>query len=80
MRLTRFGGVFGGTVLAIATTVAPAPMQAVPAQPPADCAAGPGWELSTGEFDNTYTRHAFVGNGYLGQRVPPRWSRKALFS
>ena len=71
MRLTRFGGVFGGTVLAIATTVAPAPMQAVPAQPPADCAAGPGWELSTGEFDNTYTRHAFVGNGYLGQRVPP---------
>jgi len=32
---------------------------------------GPGWTLSTTTFDNHYTRHAYVGNGYLSQRVPP---------
>jgi hypothetical protein len=30
-----------------------------------------GWALSTTTFDNAYTRHAYVGNGYLSQRVPP---------
>ena len=30
----------------------------------------PGWALSTTTFDNAYTRHAYVGNGYLSQRVP----------
>jgi len=29
-----------------------------------------GWALSTTTFDNAYTRHAYVGNGYLSQRVP----------
>ena len=29
-----------------------------------------GWALSTTTFDNSYTRHAYVGNGYLSQRVP----------
>ena len=29
-----------------------------------------GWALSTTTFENAYTRHAYVGNGYLSQRVP----------
>jgi trehalose/maltose hydrolase-like predicted phosphorylase len=29
-----------------------------------------GWALSTTTFDNAYARHAYVGNGYLSQRVP----------
>src|SRR4051794_13483058 len=29
-----------------------------------------GWALSTTTFDNAYTRHAYVGNGYFSQRVP----------
>jgi trehalose/maltose hydrolase-like predicted phosphorylase len=29
-----------------------------------------GWALSTTTFDDAYTRHAYVGNGYLSQRVP----------
>jgi len=40
----------------------------------ATCAGGrdgAGWTLSTTTFDNHYTRHAYVGNGYLSQRVPP---------
>src|SRR3954468_14559716 len=32
---------------------------------------GAGWTLSTSTYDTTYTRHAYVGNGYLSQRVPP---------
>lgn len=73
MRMTRVGGVVGGAVLAITAAVVPAPVGAAPEPEPAraGCAAGPGWELTTDKFDNTYTRHAFVGNGYLGQRVPP---------
>jgi trehalose/maltose hydrolase-like predicted phosphorylase len=31
---------------------------------------GAGWTLSTNEFSNISTRHAYVGNGYLSQRVP----------
>jgi trehalose/maltose hydrolase-like predicted phosphorylase len=30
-----------------------------------------GWTLSATAFDPAFYRHAFVGNGYLGQRVPP---------
>jgi trehalose/maltose hydrolase-like predicted phosphorylase len=33
--------------------------------------SGVGWDLSATRFDNSFGRHAFVGNGYLGQRVPP---------
>ena len=29
-----------------------------------------GWALSTTTFDNAYTRHPYVGNGYLSQRLP----------
>ena len=32
---------------------------------------GAGWTLATTSFDQHYTRHAYVGNGYLSQRVPP---------
>src|SRR4051794_41223867 len=32
---------------------------------------GAGWTLSTTSYDTAYTRHAYVGNGYLSQRVPP---------
>jgi trehalose/maltose hydrolase-like predicted phosphorylase len=31
---------------------------------------GAGWTLGTNEFSNISTRHAYVGNGYLSQRVP----------
>jgi trehalose/maltose hydrolase-like predicted phosphorylase len=34
------------------------------------CLDRAGWALSTTEFSNDYTRQAFVGNGYLSQRVP----------
>jgi trehalose/maltose hydrolase-like predicted phosphorylase len=33
--------------------------------------SGAGWVLSTSTFDPAFFRHAFVGNGYLAQRVPP---------
>ena len=32
---------------------------------------GAGWTLSTTAFDPAFTRHPYVGNGYLSQRVPP---------
>ncbi|MFI1964946.1 discoidin domain-containing protein [Streptomyces pathocidini] len=31
----------------------------------------PGWALSSPRIDPGDTNHAYVGNGYLGQRVPP---------
>ncbi len=31
---------------------------------------GAGWTLSTTTFDQNYSHHAYVGNGYLSQRVP----------
>ena len=34
------------------------------------CPTGGGWTLSTTTFDPAFFRHAFVGNGYLGLRVP----------
>jgi trehalose/maltose hydrolase-like predicted phosphorylase len=47
------------------------------ASPTAPCpgqrgGADPGWELSSDDFDpGPFHNHPFVGNGYLGQRVPP---------
>ena len=35
---------------------------------------GAGWTLSTTTYDTGYTRHAYVGNGFLSQRVPPAGS------
>jgi trehalose/maltose hydrolase-like predicted phosphorylase len=36
----------------------------------ASCPTGSGWTLATSVFSNISTRHAYVGNGYLSQRVP----------
>lgn len=36
----------------------------------ARAAPDPGWTLSTTDFSNTFTRLAYVGNGYIGQRIP----------
>ncbi|QDQ09992.1 glycosyl hydrolase family 65 protein [Streptomyces spectabilis] len=38
---------------------------------PADCRTGEGWSLDSTRIDPKDSHHAFVGNGYLGQRVPP---------
>ncbi|WP_438388046.1 glycosyl hydrolase family 65 protein [Actinopolyspora saharensis] len=75
----RAGGVLTGALLAITTAVTPAQAEPAPADPSAPSARhghgcsphDPGWVLSTEKFDTTYTRHAFIGNGYLSQRVPP---------
>lgn len=67
MRPIRTGGLVGSAILAGTLVVIPDSA----AEPEPSCSGGPGWELSTEHYDNTYTRHAFVGNGYLSQRVPP---------
>ncbi|MEU1308270.1 discoidin domain-containing protein [Streptomyces cinnamoneus] len=42
------------------------------AAPPAgNCRTGDGWTLETTRLTTDDTHHAYVGNGYLGQRVPP---------
>src|SRR5215218_6405616 len=63
------------TAAVVALAVAPAHAVAAPAvaSPCPGDAGDPtttGWALSTTTFDNAYTRHAYVGNGYLSQRVP----------
>ncbi|MBD0742587.1 discoidin domain-containing protein [Streptomyces sp. CBMA152] len=37
----------------------------------ANCRDSDGWTLGTTRIDAADTHHAFVANGYLGQRVPP---------
>jgi trehalose/maltose hydrolase-like predicted phosphorylase len=49
--------------------VAPAPAATDPC-PGEGGGADAGWTLSTSTFDPAFARHAFVGNGYLSQRVP----------
>ncbi|MFI1972151.1 discoidin domain-containing protein [Streptomyces cinnamoneus] len=46
----------------------PSPTSASPA---GNCRTGDGWSLETTRVDAADTHHAYVGNGYLGQRVPP---------
>ncbi|KJY43417.1 haloacid dehalogenase [Streptomyces sp. NRRL B-1568] len=41
------------------------------ASPAGSCPAGDGWALDTTRINTDDTHHAYVGNGYLGQRVPP---------
>src|SRR5215207_11703972 len=60
----------GGVVVAMVLVFGAAPARAADATCP-DGRDGPGWTLATSTFDNTATRHAYVGNGYLSQRVPP---------
>jgi trehalose/maltose hydrolase-like predicted phosphorylase len=60
-------------VLAVALGVGAAPAAAAISSPCPGDQGDPttsGWALSTTTFDNAYTRHAYVGNGYLSQRVP----------
>jgi trehalose/maltose hydrolase-like predicted phosphorylase len=60
-------------VFAVALGVGAAPAAAAISSPcPGDQGdtTTSGWALSTTTFDNAYTRHAYVGNGYLSQRVP----------
>ena len=82
MRLLRGVAVIGGTLVVLAATVAPAPVNAgrdraaqpAPVAPPAPaegCSGGPGWEMTANDLQENYTSHPFVGNGYLSQRVPP---------
>src|SRR4051794_26558565 len=61
---------FVRAVVAVLVLIAALPAGAAAATCP-DGRDGPGWTLSTTTFDNHYTRHAYVGNGYLSQRVPP---------
>jgi trehalose/maltose hydrolase-like predicted phosphorylase len=60
-------------VVALLALAAAVPTGAAAATCP-DGRDGAGWTLSTTTFDNHYTRHAYVGNGYLSQRVPPAGS------
>ncbi len=60
----------GATVALVSLICAVTPAPASAATCP-DGRDGPGWTLATTTFDNTATRHAYVGNGYLSQRVPP---------
>lgn len=71
----------GRPLLATALIAVLAPVSAsasapVPAPEPADSAQGPclkgdGWTATSTKIDPKDSHHAYVGNGYLGQRVPP---------
>ncbi|MCC2276052.1 discoidin domain-containing protein [Streptomyces sp. ET3-23] len=50
---------------------APAPQPPVSAPPIGNCRTGEGWTLDSTRITTDDTHHAYVGNGYLGQRVPP---------
>ena len=59
-------------VSASASAPVPAPQRAGGAQGP--CLKGDdrdGWTATANKIDPKDSHHAFVGNGYLGQRVPP---------
>jgi trehalose/maltose hydrolase-like predicted phosphorylase len=62
--------------LAVVPSAARAPVTAPalaadPASPCPQSAGSAAWELSTTSYDPAFFRHAAVGNGYLGLRVPP---------
>ncbi|MFC9436965.1 discoidin domain-containing protein [Nocardia sp. NPDC057030] len=52
--------------------------EAAPVCPGDDIASAPGWSASSTEVDAGFEQHPFVGNGYLGLRVPPRGMGYAL--
>ena len=58
-----------GAALAVIVVTVVLPASAF-ADSPCPDRDGAGWTLSTNEFSNISTRHAYVGNGYLSQRVP----------
>jgi len=58
-----------GATLGLLFVIGLSPARAL-ADSPCPDRDGAGWTLSTNEFSNISTRHAYVGNGYLSQRVP----------
>ncbi|MFD9789862.1 glycosyl hydrolase family 65 protein [Streptomyces sp. NPDC059070] len=58
---------------ALVTSAPAAASQPVPktADTAATCRGGDDWTLTATRMDAADTHHAYVGNGYLGQRVPP---------
>src|SRR3954471_19134412 len=61
---------FVWVIIASGFVMAPAPATAANGPCPGG-RNGAGWTLSTDSFAPASTRHAYVGNGYLSQRVPP---------
>ncbi|MFI0213824.1 discoidin domain-containing protein [Streptomyces lydicus] len=53
-----------------ASASAPQPVPGPPA-PQDACERGDGWSATATRIDPKDSHHAYVGNGYLGQRVPP---------
>src|SRR5215213_3548855 len=68
MSMRSFVRVIIAFVFAMALSPAPAPAANDPCPGGRN---GAGWTLSTDSFAPASTRHAYVGNGYLSQRVPP---------
>ncbi|MEV4441959.1 glycosyl hydrolase family 65 protein [Streptomyces sp. NPDC049577] len=70
-------GVLTASVPPAAAAPAPAPQPpttdrpSASAPPAGDCRTGEGWTLGTTRVNDDDTHHAYVGNGYLGQRVAP---------
>src|SRR5437764_7877817 len=56
--------------LAAAAALLPGAASAASGSPCPGGRDGAGWTLSTTTFDQNYSHHAYVGNGYLSQRVP----------
>src|SRR2546423_3766980 len=56
--------------LAAAAALPPGAASAASGSPCPGGRDGAGWTLSTTTFDQNYSHHAYVGNGYLSQRVP----------
>jgi trehalose/maltose hydrolase-like predicted phosphorylase len=65
-----FAGWVSGAALGVILVLGLSPASAIAASPCPAGQDGAGWTLSTHEFSNISTRHAYVGNGYLSQRVP----------
>jgi trehalose/maltose hydrolase-like predicted phosphorylase len=68
----RLLGGLASVLIAASIALAPAAHAAPASNPCPDDSggSGAGWSLSTSTFDPHYTRHPYVGNGYLSQRVP----------
>jgi trehalose/maltose hydrolase-like predicted phosphorylase len=58
-----------GAALGVVLVAGLVPARAL-ADSPCSGRDGAGWTLGTNAFSNISTRHAYVGNGYLSQRVP----------
>src|SRR3954462_7214222 len=71
--MRRSAGVSVIVALTLGSAIYPSASRAAVSSPCQGDAGDPttsGWALSTTTFDNAYTRHAYVGNGYLSQARP----------